>query len=121
MATTIVWDSTLPTQFQQDSYTEDNINNLIESEMNLGPYKSRPKSTEAYQTLKGALLLSTNQRATFYNFYKSTIAWGSLSFLFLVPGSEYDYMETKIKSFSCVPVNGNTWKLTLSLIVLVTV
>lgn len=117
---TIDWDSTLPQDIEQSGYVESSIDNLLTTTMNEGPYKSRPKNTEAYQALKGTMVMSTAQRATFYTFYKSTIAWGSLAFNFPEPGNSSSTIETKISSFSFAPINGNEWRITLNLVVLVT-
>jgi len=125
MATTIDWPLTLPQEIQQSGYAESNIDNLIKTQMNIGPFKSRRRATEAYQPLKGSMLLTTDQRAIFYTFYKDStntgvgIAFGSLSFWFPEPGVPLNDIKTKITDFSIAPVSGNLWKLTMSLIVLV--
>ena len=115
MATNIDWDSTLPQLFEQQGYNEGDIQNLITTTMNGGPAKSRPKSTEAYQTIKGTMLLSHAQKATFESFYKDTLAWGALSFKFPEPYAPASTFEAKILSRPIVPVNGKYWRLTLSL------
>lgn len=120
MATDIDWEDTLPKFLEQDTYAENAIDNLISTDMNGGPFKSRPRSTEAYQVLNGTMVLSSEQRSTFYTFYRSTIKWGALSFNFPEPGVITETIETKITSASMVPINGSHWRLTLKLTVLVT-
>lgn len=119
MATTILWPSTLPKYVEQSGYSEGGIDNLIKTEMNNGPYKTRQKSTRAYQPIKGAMVIDTNQRAYFYTFYKTTIAFGALSFLFPKPENVLENIEAKLTDFGIVPISGSQWRLSLSLLVLV--
>ena len=119
MATEIEWPGTLPQNIEQNGYKEGNIDNLINSPMNMGPYKSRRRSTEAYQPLSASMVMSTAQRDEFYTFYKTEIYSGALSFLFPKPGVVGSTIETKITTFSFAPISGSQWRITLSLVVLV--
>ena len=121
MATTIDWESTLPKYVEQGTYSEANIDNILATDMNEGPYKTRQRSTEAYQALSCSMIITSAQRETFYTFYKSTIGFGALSFNFPQPDDPLlSTVEAKLSSFTCKPINGSQWRLTMSLVVLIT-
>jgi hypothetical protein len=109
----------LPNDFQQDSYSEGNIDNLIRTRMNNGPDKRRRRTTEAYQPIKGTMILDSAQREAFLEFYKGETLFGAIPVIMREPGTIDGEIQTFINTQSIVPINGLTWSLDMSLSVLV--
>lgn len=76
------WPATLPdfTNFLQDSYTEALADNVIRTDMEIGPAKVRRRSSAAPQLIEGRLRLKTAQLTVFKTFYEDTIFFGALAF-----------------------------------------
>lgn len=74
------WPSTLPQEFEEDSYKEVPMDNVIRSSTTSGPPKQRRRFTCTPVEVSGIFIMSLDQLATFDTFYNTTIAGGSLPF-----------------------------------------
>jgi hypothetical protein len=76
------WPGTLPT-FQDilaESYQASMPDNVIITDMEVGPPKARRRGTAAIEPFSGTLRMTSAQLATFKTFYESTIFYGALKF-----------------------------------------
>lgn len=69
----------------QDSYAESYADNVIRSPMDVGPAKLRRRTTAAPYPLLMVQQYSTTDVSTFDTFFKTTLAYGSLSFTLTHP------------------------------------
>ena len=76
------WPGTLPTfaEFLHDSYRETAPDNVIRTQMSIGPDKIRKRGTAAPTICQGIMYMTTAQVATFRTFYDSTINYGADEF-----------------------------------------
>lgn len=77
---TLAWPVTLPVYFQEDDFQETTPDNVLNSQPDVGPPKSRPRSTSAPTILTGSLVVTTSQSLIFDTFCVSTLASRSLPF-----------------------------------------
>ena len=113
MALPQTWPGTLPQLFQQNGYTESNINNIIETAMDSGPTKRRKRTTKAYKPFVGTMHMTITQKLAFETFFTDEIAYGSLPFTMPSPifGVAWDvYLD----SHNIQPINGIQWKVSMN-------
>ena len=72
-----VWPSTLPQNFEPESFQLTYGKNVVRSQMSQGPPKSRRKATSAPQLVKGSMQLTSAQFTTFNTFFKTTLFDGA--------------------------------------------
>jgi len=75
----------LPTDPLSQGYDEGFGDNLVRTQMELGPPKKRPRSTAAVQPLTVTFDLTRAQVATLEAFYQATLGQGSLNFTWTHP------------------------------------
>ena len=73
------WPATLPTfqEFLEGSYREFLANNVIRTEMDIGPAKIRRRGTAAPDIISGTMHMTSTQVGIFQTFYEDTIYYGS--------------------------------------------
>lgn len=117
------WPASLP-QALHIGATEQRQKAFIRSEMETGPHKQRRRFTAASRFIRGSLLLTKAQRATFDTFYETTLGEGADEFDWVDPN---DNSTTVSMRFTAVPqkqaVNGGAtgvslWRLGLELEIL---
>lgn len=76
------WPATLPTfsEILSDSYSEIFPNNVIRTEMELGPAKLRKRGTAAPQVVAGNFFMTSTQVGILRTFYEDTISYGATEF-----------------------------------------
>jgi len=79
MATTINWPSTLPYPLLE-SWSESEPNLTIGTETDIGPIKTRRRSTAGIRRITCEFLFTRAELTIFKNFYRSTTGYGSVSF-----------------------------------------
>jgi hypothetical protein len=82
------WPDELYGTILKSGYNETVPNNVIRTEMDVGPAKIRRRGTAAVRPFTFNLFLSPAQLATFDTFYVTTIKSGSLSFTFRSPRTQ---------------------------------
>ena len=74
------WPVTLPDYVMQSNFVETLPNNVIKTQMEVGPAKLRRRSSSAAEPFKSNMYMTTAQVATHDTFYKVTLKYGSLPF-----------------------------------------
>ena len=93
------WPGTIPalTEFLADTYTEITPSNVIRTQMDVGPAKTRQRGTAAPRFIKGTLYMTTTQVADHDTFFVTTTNHGSDAWTATAPRTEvtktFRYME----------------------------
>ena len=74
------WPGTLPDFFQVGGYKELGANNILRSDMDVGPAKVRRRTTSNVRPVVGNMWLTTAQYTALKTFFETTQAYGALSF-----------------------------------------
>lgn len=80
-----VWPPTLPTYVLEQGYEENLPDNNLESQVDSGVPKIRPRYTALMQMFKYTVLMDADQSDTFEAFFNTTLATGSLPFDWVHP------------------------------------
>jgi hypothetical protein len=70
----------LPENFLADSYYESFAKNVLRSPMEVGPPKSRRRSTSGVKELGGVMYMTPDQMAVLTTFFETTLSDGALPF-----------------------------------------
>ena len=89
------WPVTLPQRLSADTSVVDDESRAI-TDMDSGPASVRNRFTAITQSVKGSMVLSGSQLATFLTFFRTTIRHGSLSFNWIHPFTE-EVVEMRFK------------------------
>ena len=81
------WPATLPQRLSADASVQDDESRAI-TDMDSGPASVRNRFTAITQKVKGSMVLTGSQLATFDTFFRSTIKHGALSFSWIHPFTE---------------------------------
>ena len=76
------WPLTLQQLLSEAEFAHKIGETTIRSDMEVGPAKVRRQYTKGVDTIDGSIYLTTAQYSTFYNFFNTTLAGGSLTFEF---------------------------------------
>ncbi len=79
------WPSTLPASPLAKNFQELRADTIIRTDMDVGPAKTRQRSTAGVGELQMTYLLSVAQAAAMDDFYATTLSGGSLSFDYTHP------------------------------------
>lgn len=79
------WPTTLPPELPEDGFSLTVADNLIRSNMDIGPPKVRRRTSSNITKVEGTLLLSNTELATFEAFYITTLSYGALQFDWVHP------------------------------------
>ena len=85
---TINWPSTLPARPSSDGYSETLPNNLIRTQMDVGPAKVRRRTTTTVRRFTLNFYLTQDEVAILKTFYEVTLAYGALAFVFNDPRTQ---------------------------------
>lgn len=112
------WPSTLPTAPLLEDFHELPPETAIRTDMDAGPAKLRQRTTAAVGALQISYLLSKTQTATLDSFYTATLFGGTGAFTYTHPrtGAMVSCRFTAPPEYTAV--NGNYFKVTLTLEVL---
>jgi hypothetical protein len=89
------WPETLPQRLSGETSVQDDESRAI-TDMDAGPPSVRNRFTAITQKVKGSMVLTGSQLATFYTFFRTTLNHGSLSFNWIHPFTE-DNVEIRFK------------------------
>lgn len=96
------WPATLPDIVTYDEYSESPPDNALRTSMDVGPPKSRRRTTANVRPLSVMMILTTAQVETLDVFYDDTLASGTLTFNFDHPRTE----TTEEMQFAEPPIYG---------------
>ena len=114
---TAAWPTTLPQHFLREDFAGTSPDNLIASEMSIGPAKVRRRSTAAVSIMNGTMIMTEAQLTTFETFVETTIAERSKAFTFPNPRGGADLLVRMPKSYTWAP-DGVQWRVSFQLEVL---
>ena len=80
MTTVVPWNPDLPQKFLRDSYSIQPVDNVLRETMDVGPPKSRPRSTVSIVRVTAAMHFTGAQRRTFLSYYRIVLRWGTIAF-----------------------------------------
>jgi hypothetical protein len=116
------WPGTLPGALQSDAFGEGVADGLLEYAPDTGPPITRRRSTAAVRLMKGTMLCTSAQIATFRTFFDTTLLGGSLPFNFpdqLQSGTLLvKFAKSSLPNWSAHPGGGDNYLLNLTLQVL---
>ncbi|NLS03626.1 hypothetical protein HGP14_09680 [Rhizobium sp. P32RR-XVIII] len=111
------WPSTLPQSFLRDGYAEEGADNLIVSEMSVGPAKMRRRTTANVRKISGGIRVTDDQFATLRSFVSDTIADRAMPFIFPDPHGGADLLVRMTSTYK-VATLGLEWRVDIELEVL---
>jgi hypothetical protein len=79
------WPASLPQYVLQQGYNEQLSDNLVETQMDAGPGKTRRRFTATVKQFGVTLEMDATQAATFEAFYETTLKQGSIPFDWVHP------------------------------------
>ncbi len=82
------WPSTLPQFVLEAGYSEQLPDTNIESAVDVGPVKIRPRSTVQVRPLRVAVAMDEDQATTFEEFYITTLSGGTKTFTWVHPRTQ---------------------------------
>ncbi len=80
-----VWPASLPQKMLAPGFDEQPPDERIRTPMEVGPAKLRRRTSAGVRPIKGSIRCSLTQRATFDEFYRSTLSGGVLPFDWVHP------------------------------------
>lgn len=82
-----VWPTTLPDYLLQDAYSDAFPDNILRTQMEVGPAKLRRRSTSTPRKFDGSVWLTSSQHGDLSTFYITTTLGGTLRFSWKDPVS----------------------------------
>lgn len=113
-----VWPASLPCRFTATSQSHEGADNLIRSEMSVGPDKARRRSTASVSRLSGDMVMTSAQRATFATFIKQEAKDGALPFTFKDPYGTGSILVRYVPAYRVSRFGAGKWLVSLQLEVL---
>lgn len=77
----VAWPKSLPDRFLVRGYSENEGENVLRSEMDVGPAKTRLRATVAPVRVSASLVLTRDQFKTWQYFYREVLRYGTTPFL----------------------------------------
>jgi len=112
------WPASLPDDFLQSGFSETLPDNVLRSKMDIGPPKTRRRSTAAPRPIAGQQLMTTAQVATFDTFFVTTLSDGAIGFDWTHPRTGAAITLRFVSPPAYVATGGDFWSITLPLEVL---
>jgi len=76
----VAWPASLPQRFLDAGYSEEPGDNVLRSEMDVGPPKSRRRSTVAPKRITARMVMTKTQFASWKTYHEDTLADGTIAF-----------------------------------------
>ena len=112
------WPGSLPTDFLEQGFSETAPDNVIKSDMDVGPPKTRRRTSAAVRPIKGVIKMTTAQVATHDTFFTDTTFDGAEAFDWTDPrtGASVSFLYTPGAPPSYQPDGGDYWLVTINLL-----
>ena len=115
---TATWPATLPSSFLLDGFVETAPDNVIASEMEVGPPKTRRRSSAAVRRISGTLILTSTQLGVHDTFFTDTLYDGANPFDWADPRTtascEFLYVPGQPPVYT--PIGGGDFRVTINLL-----
>lgn len=110
-----VWPTSLPERFDASDYDEEEANNILRSETDMGPAMVRKRTSANVRPVVGSMYLTTAQRATLISFYRDDCQSGSIRFSWVdqITGDALEYRFKEPPKFGAVTSSLHTVSLEL--------
>lgn len=109
------WPVGLPQRPTRDGWSRENVDNVARYPVEVGSPKRRRRSTVSDYIVRANFEMTLEQLATFWTFYKDTLADGTLPFRMLDPVTEtmmdFEFEEPPRESYIAVTI----WQVSLTL------
>lgn len=115
---TAAWPSALPCRFTAYSQDYEAADNLIRSDMSIGPAKVRRRSTSAVAKLSGDMVMTSAQRDEFFAFVQDDIVSGALPFTFKNPHGTNDILVRYVPPYRVKRFGAGKWVISMQLEIL---
>ncbi|MBX4884046.1 hypothetical protein HJA90_10670 [Rhizobium bangladeshense] len=111
------WPATLPQAFLKDGYSEEEADNLLASNVSVGPAKVRRRTTSDVYPITGSMMMSEAQRQIFRSFVQADTKDRAIAFTFPDPhgGSALLVRMRQPPSYAAI---GISWRVQIALEVL---
>ncbi|RTL05625.1 hypothetical protein EKK58_07505 [Candidatus Dependentiae bacterium] len=76
----VPWPATIQDKLERDNFALEKGSTVIRTQMDVGPYKVRRRSTRPIDVLTGSIYLTASEWAVFETFYDTTINGGVTPF-----------------------------------------
>ncbi|NEI48644.1 hypothetical protein GR217_13145 [Rhizobium leguminosarum] len=114
---TAFWPYDLPKRFTIPSYQETRPDNVIYSDVSVGPAKARRRTTSNVWDQSGTMVMTYGQYRSFLTFLSETISDGAAAFWFPDRLGGADLL-VRIKEPPKASLDGNLWQVSITLEVL---
>lgn len=115
----ITWPAELPQKFLAEGYSRAAANNLLRSSADIGPGKTRRRSSAGPQPLSGNLSMKSAQLETFKAFFKNDLKDGALRFNWIDPDDGVTPVEMRFtREPSWVKSSVSRWVVSMQLEIL---
>ena len=111
---TITWPLTLPQSFLIDGYNEEGRDNILRSQMETGPDKTRRRYTAAIQPFSADMIMDQATFLIFKDFFVNSIQDGSLTFE-MPDDLNGGTMDVKFREKYKAIFLGTVWRVTMGL------
>lgn len=108
------WPITLPSEWLEEGYSEEQPSIAIRTQMDVGPAKSRGRVTTNVKPIERVVIMTSAQLTIFDDFFQGTLSGGV---------SEFDAVHPRLGTIDlrfsglprAVPIGGGYYKLTMRL------
>ena len=115
------WPSNLPQEMDQEGFRRGGPENVIRSQVDAGPNKTRQRFTAAPYPLRGSMTVTGAQHDQFWDFFSDQIADGAISFSFPKPREPATAITVKFNTTpQSAAARGDNFILSLDLLVMPT-
>jgi len=100
---TIDWEATLPQSYIQDTFSYEQVGNVVRTSMDSGPSKMRRLFTAVPKNYSGQMVMTSAQLTTFKTFFETTLGYGVNLFNFPDPFNLSSTIEVRFLIESSTP------------------
>ena len=112
------WPGSLPTEFLLQGFRETAPDNVIASDMVVGPPKTRRRSSAAVRPISGTMLMSSTQAGIHDTFFTDTLNDGAEPFDWTDPRTDANvsFLYQPGRPPAYTPVGGGDWHVKINLL-----
>ncbi|RUM06819.1 hypothetical protein [Rhizobium chutanense] len=111
------WPSSLPQMFLRDGYSEEGADNLIASNVSVGPAKVRRRTTANVRPITGSMMMNETQYQAFIDFVADDLKDRAIAFSFPDPHGGSPLL-VRMRQAASVAAVGIDWRVQIGLEVL---
>lgn len=109
------WPATLQQKLNEANYAQSPQSRVITTDMDISIPKKRVRYTKGLKDLTGSIDVNTSEYSIFETFFETTLAGGSLPFLFNDPVTQVEYeYRFKDSTYSEASLGGGYFRLSFT-------